>query len=361
MIAKVNSSGSISHSLIYGQDYKKGGEIFLCQGIDLTSSPEEQARDWEVFSNDYRTRLYNIILSFDDNDTEKLRQIKDVNKRIDFEKQVIKAFIRELAERGNDITRHPFVVARHGNTDNEHFHISVLTTDFEGHRIRDKFIGKNAARAAAKVSREYGLHAAPKALEREIAHQAASGTLERPDGKAIRNRRSNTEDDIMDRLRRAKAVEEANKRKRSLKYVIEKVAKESDKDNFIANLGAENLTYCLLPKGHGVTTEIDGRTRSYTFEQLGVDAGSLPLPAMDNALGTKPSISGGITLPHTGKGETAHVPPVGNAAIKAVNGTGRLLRQSGGASGGQSESAEGSYSSDEDREEEWRREHGLSL
>ena len=356
MIAKVNSSGTISHSLIYGQDYQKGGEIFLCQGIDLSASPEEQARDWEVFSNDYKTKLYNIILSFDDIDTEKLRQIKDVNKRVDFEKQVIKAFIKELAERGNDITRHPFVVAHHGNTDNEHFHVSVLTTDFDGHRIKDSFIGKNAVRAAAKVSKEYGLHAAPKALEREIAHQMASERRKGSDEKVVRNRQSNSYDNIRDRLRRAKAVEDANKRKRMLKYIIEKVAKESDKDNFIANLKAENLTYCQLHKGYGITAEIEGEMRSYTFEQLEVDVTSLPLPVVEKAMGNSPKSSEGITHSHREKVKT-----IGNAAVRAVNGANRLLHQTGGSTGGQTESAEGAYSSDENREEEWRREHGLSL
>lgn len=356
MIAKVNSSGTISHSLIYGQDFQKGGEIFLCQGIDLTASPEEQARDWEVFSNDYKTKLYNIILSFDDADTEKLRQIKDADKRVDFEKQVIKAFIRELAERGNDITKHPFVVARHGNTDNEHFHISVLTTDFEGHRIKDSFIGKNAVRAAAKVSKEYGLNAAPKALEREIAHQKASGQYKRSGQKVTRNRQSNSYDNINDRLRRARAVEDANKRKRMLKYIIEKVAKESDKDNFIANLKAENLTYCHLPKGYGITTEIEGKVRSYTFEQLEVDVTSLPLPVVEMAIGNTRKTSEGVTHSHRENGRT-----IGNAAVRTVHGTNRLLQQTGGLAGGQSESAEGSYSSDENQEEEWRREHGLSL
>ncbi len=48
-----------------------------------------------------------------------------------------------------------------------------------GKRFCDKFINKNANRAAACIAMKYGLEAPPKAVERETAHQEAEGQRRR--------------------------------------------------------------------------------------------------------------------------------------------------------------------------------------
>ena len=42
----------------------------------------------------------------------------------------------------------PYIVAHHDNTDNEHYHIVIRTTDINGKGFNEKFINKNATRAA---------------------------------------------------------------------------------------------------------------------------------------------------------------------------------------------------------------------
>ena len=124
---------------MYGQDESKGGEILLYRDVDMTATPEEQARDLVRMSGPYKVKAYNIILSLDDKDTEKFRQ-KSVAERFRIECELIRSFISEMEKRGTNITDCPFVVARHGNTDNEHFHMTVLTTTVDGHHIHDSFI-----------------------------------------------------------------------------------------------------------------------------------------------------------------------------------------------------------------------------
>lgn len=79
MIANVQVSNSIASSLSYGQNPEKGGEIFICNYTDVTASTQEQIKDWEAMSNNYRNKCYNIVISLSDKDTEKIRQIKDIN------------------------------------------------------------------------------------------------------------------------------------------------------------------------------------------------------------------------------------------------------------------------------------------
>ena len=149
MIANIQGSSNIGHSLTYGQNPEKGGEVFLMNGTDALACPEQQAQDWEAMSNDYKTKCYNIVISFSDSDSEKIRQIKDVTKRVEFERDVIRSFLDTMVEKGNNIYDCPFVAVHHGNTDNEHFHITILTTTMDGKRLNDKFIKLNATRAAA--------------------------------------------------------------------------------------------------------------------------------------------------------------------------------------------------------------------
>ena len=275
MIAKVRPTRHITRSVMYGQDERKGGEVLLFQHVDMTATPEEQAADLVAMSKpSIKVKAYNFILSFDDEDTEKLRQM-DTERRFKFLREVIKAFIAEMEKRGTNITDCPFVVARHGNTNNEHFHMTVLTTTVDGKHINDSFIKKNAIRAAAKVSEDYGLKAAPKALRNEVAHQVASGKRDagRKATRSIRSRHSGTMADIQDRMRRRDAVERANRRKAMLRRLIEKIAKEATAADFAKLLKAEGMTLCEQKKGWGVTVTIeDGKERFYTFAQLEVNA-----------------------------------------------------------------------------------------
>ena len=378
MIANVQGSSNISHSLAYGQNPEKGGEVFLMNGTDVLAGPEQQARDWEAMSNDYKTKCYNIVISFSDSDSEKIRQIKDVGKRVWFERMVIRAFLDAMAEKGNNVYDCPFVAVHHGNTDNEHFHITVLTTTMDGRRMRDKFIKLNATRAAAKVSEQYGLEAAPKALRNERAHQEAVGKRLDGAGKdGTRPRRvhaySRDEDTFMTRIRRREAVVRAEKRRKVCKFVIEKVAMSSTKDNFVDNLRKEGLGLFHDPKdGLYVVMKEDEREYSYLLSKnLGVDVSLLP--AIDVNTVTRQRHPGKETDAQNAKYVTQK--PAREMAVKAAsNAIGRVatgiaavsarLNVSSGSSSGQSQQGDqshsGSYSQD-DPDEEWKRRNGYHL
>ena len=135
---------------------------------------------------------------------------------------IIKDFLDELSQRGNDILECPYIVALHDNTDNEHYHIVIRTTDINGKRVCDKFINKNANRAAC-IALKHGLETARKAAEREKAHHEAE-VKRRKDKTGRRHKPSATQSQIYDRIRRKRAVEETRKRKAKLKYLIEKAA-----------------------------------------------------------------------------------------------------------------------------------------
>ena len=273
MIAKVNATSHITRAVLYGQDESKGGEILLYKDVDMTATPEEQARDLVKMSGPYKVKAYNIILSLDDKDTEKFRQ-KSVAERFRIECELIRSFISEMEKRGTNITDCPFVVARHGNTDNEHFHMTVLTTTVDGHHIHDSFIKKNAARAAAKVSEMYELNAAPRALRNEVAHQVAEGRRDwhRRAARQRPVRRSNTMEDIQNRMRRREAIERANRRKAELCRTIERIARECVAENFAERLKEAGMVLCRHKEEWAVTVSVDeGKERTYTFAQLGVD------------------------------------------------------------------------------------------
>lgn len=92
MNSQITYSQDITPSLIYGQNPAKGGEILMCSGVILHHTPKQQAEDWESISRqDLKHKLCNIVISFSKNDTKKLRQMKDQEKRIAFQKEVIKA------------------------------------------------------------------------------------------------------------------------------------------------------------------------------------------------------------------------------------------------------------------------------
>lgn len=277
MNARVGKSSDISHCLGYAQNRDKDGGILLANFTDIAASPEEQIRDWMATANDYRTQCYTIIISFTPTETAILRSMPDNGR--DKIRTIIRDFLDELSERGNDVTECPYIVARHDNTDNEHFHIVIRTTDMNGKRFCDKFINKNANRAAACIALKYGLEAPPKAAEREKAHQEAEG--QRRKEKAKRHHKpSALQSEIDEKMRRKRAVEEAAKRKSMLRYVIEKAAKETESsDAFIAALAEEGITLTRDEKKGlcAVMTDPGGKVRKYSLaKDLGVDMTLIP-------------------------------------------------------------------------------------
>lgn len=241
---------------------------------DLSASPEEQSQDWMATANDYRTQCYTIIISFTPEETAMLRSMPDNGR--DKVRTIIRDFLDELSQRGNDVSECPYIVARHDNTDNEHYHIVIRTTDINGKRFCDKFINKNANRTAACIALKYGLETARKAAEREKAHQEAEGKR-RKDKTGRQHKPSATQYQIDEKVRRKRAVEDARKRKAKLKYLIEKAVKEST--DFVGALAADGLTLFTDPKkGLCVKmTDSDGKERSYSLQKdLGIDMSIIP-------------------------------------------------------------------------------------
>ena len=146
MNERVGKSSDISHSLSYAQNRDKDGGILFANFTDLSATPDEQAQDWISTANDYKTQCYTIVISFTPNETAMLRSMPDNGR--DKVMTIIRDFLEERSERGNDVEETPYIVARHDNTDNEHYHIVIRTTDINGKRFNDKFINKNANRAA---------------------------------------------------------------------------------------------------------------------------------------------------------------------------------------------------------------------
>ncbi len=277
MNARVGKSSDISHSLGYAQNRDKDGGILLANFTDIATSPGEQARDWMATANDYKTQCYTIIISFTPTETVMLRSMPDNGR--DKIRTIIQDFLDELSERGNDVTECPYIVARHDNTDNEHYHIVIRTTDMSGKRFCDKFINKNANRAAACIAMKYGLEAPPKAVERETAHQEAEGQRRKEKAKR-QHKPSASQSEIDEKMRRKRAVEEAAKQKSMLRYIIEKAAKETrSTEAFIAVLAAEGITLTRDEKKGlcAVMTVSGGKARKYSLaKDLGVDMTLIP-------------------------------------------------------------------------------------
>lgn len=228
-------------------------------------------------ANDYKNQCYTIVISFTPNETAILRSMPDNGR--DKIRTIIQDFLDELSERGNDVSECPYIVARHDNTDNEHYHIVIRTTDINGKRFSDKFINKNANRAAACIAMKYGLEAPPKAVEREKAHQEAEGRRKKEKSKRL-HKPSASQSEIDEKMRRKRAVEEAAKRKSMLRYVIEKAAKETESsDAFIAALAEEGITLTRDEKKGlcAVMTAPGGKVRKYSLaKDLGVDMTLIP-------------------------------------------------------------------------------------
>ncbi len=339
MNARVGKSTDISHSLGYAQNREKDGGILLANFTDIAASPEEQARDWMATANDYKTRCYTIIISFTPTETSMLRSMPDNGQ--DKIRTIIRDFLDELSERGNDLTECPYIVARHDNTDNEHYHIVIRTTDMNGKRFCDKFINKNANRAAACIAMKYGLEAPPKAVARETAHQEAEGRRRKEKTKR-QHKPSASQSEIEEKMRRKRAVEEAAKRRTMLRYSIEKAARETGSaDAFIAALAAEGITLTRDEKKGicAVMTDPGGKVRKYSLaKDLGVDMTLIP----DLSIQDKPVV------------KTQHSSP-----LKPIHQP--RLNVDGGGSSRNAEHEINNGSNSDDPDEEWKRRNGYKM
>lgn len=293
MMAKINYSKNLSRSLSYGRDEQKGGEIILQSGYINDLSPQENADRWERLSNDYRCKAVHYILSFSDKDTVKLRGCPE-EQRIKMMQDMLREFISTVGKKGNNISDCPFVCFHHGNTDNEHLHLYVLMTTWEGKRFKTDFIGKNATRAAARVSILWNMEGPMKAVKSEWKHMLKIGAISEdnmPDQlREEYNKRKEKQhnprhhvwsDDmnvINDRFRRKQAAEEARKRKMKCAFIVSEAAKASkDKEAFIAKLKESGLEFFISPeKGFSVRFTENDKEHTYSFKQLSLDNDIVP-------------------------------------------------------------------------------------
>lgn len=354
MNARVGKSSDISHSLGYAQNHEKDGGILFANFTDLSASPDEQAQDWMATANDYRTQCYTIIISFTPEETAMLRSMPDNGR--DKVRTIIRDFLDELEHRGNDVSECPYIVARHDNTDNEHYHIVIRTTDVNGKRFCDKFINKNANRATACIAMKYSLETARKAAEREKAHQEVEGKRQK-DKTARQHKPSATQSQIDEKMRRKRAVEEARKRKAILKYLIEKAAKESN--DFTGALAADGLTLFTDPKkGLCVRmTDSDGKERSYSLQKdLGIDMSIIPpinitSPGTSKAPATKVSPSPTMNKPSQSfplkpKSQSSGIANIKDASSSSSHNAEYEIRDGKGT---------------DDPDEEWKRRNGYKM
>lgn len=289
MIAKVNLSNRLVDSLVYGVNELKGGEVFLQSGYILDLPPEENARRWERMSNDYRNKAVHVILSFSDKDTLTLRALP-VEERIKKEQEMLREFLDVISEKGNNVKDCPFVCFHHGNTDNEHLHLYVLMTTWEGKRLNTSFIGKNADRAAANVSILWNMEGPLKAMHYEWQHMLKQGMItenDMPDQlreyynwpRTKRQHVWSADQNVIDeRLRRKQAIEDARKRKKKCAFIINEAAKESkDRIEFEKKPKEQGLLFSLgSGEGFSVSIYENERMYKYTFRQLNVAPSIVP-------------------------------------------------------------------------------------
>lgn len=376
MNARTEMSTSITHCLVYGQNHDKGGECFFSQDLDPTLSPEEQARDWEAMSSNYKRNICHIIVSFSDNDTKKLRAMnpRDMVRR---EREILLAFFKELKSRGNDITESPYAVFHHGNTDNEHFHIYVHMTNRKGERWENKFVRKNAIRSAAKVSLDFGLEGSRKAMMRELAHQQhVNGQSADEKVKTKRSRKpSSDQHSIYDRMRRAESVREAEKRKANFKLLIEKTI-SSDPDDVVVELRKFGIELFRDPSLGIAMRAIDkeGKERRYALKKH-LDVNDATIAKLESLKLQTDYVS--ITGKKKAEAKTAaksisavkhsSQTPRQSSKIASANGKGLTNVQNAGGShsgatqqGNVNPDGTRSYNSD-DLDEQWRRRNGYHM
>lgn len=392
----------MAYTLSYGQNPEKGGEVFYLNETLEGQTPKEMADDWLAIANKYSPMCYHIVISMSDGDTEKIRSIDNPADRVEFERNVIDAFMCELDQRGNNVFDCPFVVAHHENTDNEHFHIAILMTTVDGRRLHDSFIKKNAVRAAAKISEEYGLEAAPRALYLEQQHQKAVGTRKeepRPDDsnekresrddQSKKRTYTRVEKDPSELKERQRRAIRAQQRKQRCKYMIEKLAqdKTTTDANFLSRLVSEGISLYRDPYEQCLYAEIfdedDDKTRTYSIEkELGVDLlllqrlnVNVTVKERIDKVGTKKYQELKAKVEKERKAAEAKAATTSRKTVKRTTGNSKatktaktsygrkgsgILNASGGAAHGQNREHEvgGHHGSSDDLDEKWRLESG---
>ena len=155
MIADVGRSTNISATLMYNRNDMKGGEVILSSGIDPALPATIQAAALEAMHNPkFRIKAHTIVISHGNHDSKILTPEQEL--------KCLKAFLKELEAEGVNLDAAPWVIARHGNTDNIHYHMAIMNTCYDRSRFRSEFLGAKATRAASRASLSIGLECPTK-------------------------------------------------------------------------------------------------------------------------------------------------------------------------------------------------------
>ena len=155
MIADVGRSTNIASTLMYNRNDLKGGEVVLSSGIDPTLPAAIQATALEAMHNPkFRIKAHTIVISHGNRDSKILTPEQEL--------KCLKAFLKELEAEGVNLDAAPWVIARHGNTDNIHYHMAIMNTCYDRSRFRAEFLGAKATRAASRASLSIGLECPTK-------------------------------------------------------------------------------------------------------------------------------------------------------------------------------------------------------
>lgn len=234
MFANVQPTRSLKSSLYYDRALRnpeKGGKVIMANGVGLNMSPTAQLAMLEAYVNPkFKVKAYSVVISHSDEDNERLKDPK-------FRELLLHEFVNECKNRGIDLDNIPYIIPEHTNTDNDHYHMLMLINNFSGERINIQYLGKRMAKAAVDVSKKYGLHYPEgwdKREERKLKYQASGvstpkTTEDGGGGRKPRTRTTSSTNPIIsstkvglseeeqrrlnERIRRANAVREANKRK----------------------------------------------------------------------------------------------------------------------------------------------------
>lgn len=200
MIADVGRSTNISATLMYNRNDMKGGEVILSSGIDPALPATIQAAALEAMHNPkFRIKAHTIVISHGDRDSKILTPAQ--------ERKCLQAFLKELEAEGINLDAAPWVIARHGNTDNTHYHMAIMNTCYDRSRFPSEFLGAKATRAAARASLAIGLECPPKAAIR------ARKTKAPKEVKAKELLPKETKETTKKYFNRRAAIEAARKRK----------------------------------------------------------------------------------------------------------------------------------------------------
>ena len=159
MIADVGKSTDISSTLMYNRNDMKGGEVILSSGIDPSLPAEIQAAALEAMHNHkFKIKAHTIVISHGNHDSKHLTPEQEL--------KCLEAFLKELKAEGVNLNAAPWVISRHGNTDNIHYHMAIMNTCYDRSRFNSWYLGARATRAAARASLSIGLECPPKAAVR---------------------------------------------------------------------------------------------------------------------------------------------------------------------------------------------------